>query len=225
MRKMRYGALLGLIIALAGTIITQFALLGGLPARLLELLWYLLCAVFFLIQVWLLTLPEPENPYWQFWLRWIARAGAAGWVAQSMMKTVVVQFLQSSTQMVAPLYAQAEMVSSCSIVGSAWYISRLAIRLNDRLLRVMNLVYAWVVGVIFGLNLLRYATDRPEAIRNAASQLSSDQDWGAGYRLMFSHPAGIVIWVGLGLVLLYMQWRLWSRLRAVERSAQIPGHQ
>lgn len=219
-REMSRGALLGIGVFFAGTCVYVLTLLPEPPAKVAELVGRPLVTVLGLVSCWMLTAPQPGNPSWQLWSRWMARLGSIAAVVRVLIRSATVYLGQAHLDLIGPPYAQAELVSTVGTAALVWYVFRLAGKIGDRVLAVINGVFAYGLGLLCILTALVSFLDPAETVRKATAKLSADQNWGGGYRSWGSHPAWIAVSVGLASLALFVDVRLWRRLRAAERSTK-----
>ena len=224
MRRLATGALLGLILLAFG--FCTSLLTASVPSfyETISVFVYPLSSVIGVVVLWLITSPEPGNPYWLVYLRWAARAGILiGLVEQIVHIGVLHSPLMTAEDFAAP-YGLLILASSVGWVMGTWYDARLSGRLGDRVLQRNFGALKWISGVAVAGMVIYALVDWQGFCESNLKKLSSSSLYSAK-SLMFG-------WVCFTLPLSayfgWLQWRLWRRLRTTanrlrEMGEGLPG--
>lgn len=195
-----------------------YNLARGLSDTVLSLVGLVIC--------WLLTSPEPGDPYWLLWQRWISRTGPLAGVAMGIILFVVVlgvPMTPAETTELAVVYALASLYGLAGAAASCWYSSRLGHRLGDAALRISFAILKWIFGVLFVCAVIGAMLTWDKAVENRVTMLTNVRNQ-TGAHLTGVH---LLVWTGISLALLpwfaWLQWRLWRRLRAASKFLRTRG--
>ncbi len=218
------GALLGLLMLPLGTCLCLILVFGVIPAYHMEVFVFPVFSVIGVIVLWLTTSPEPGNPYWLIYLRWATRAGILMGLAWQIVRIGVLHSPLMTAEDFAAPYGLLILAGSAGSAADMWYCSRLGRRLGDRILRISFGILKWIFGLFFVLTAFSAAYDWEKFCGDQAYFLThAGQYWATAYRTW----TFLLVWTGiylfLGLLFGWLQWRLWRRLRTTANSLREMG--
>jgi len=220
LRRMSIGlliALAALLLSFLGWPITTFsgnrwvylAAVAGL---------YPLLAIANAFATWLETSPEPGNPYWMFPLRLAARIGILAGIATTALIGCGALFHlpQEILKSVTSAYILAQLVVTAGFIGAFWYLSHLARRLGDRVVKLSFGFLKWLGAIVFVLALYSSLMHWPAYYESTLRRIQ--EGMGRAASAQAASHAGFYMWFGLVMWAFFiwfawLYWRLFRRLR------------
>lgn len=215
------GALLGLWLLPFAFCHFLMALWGFIP-RWLSIA--LITPVLYVIQIiiaWLLTSPDPGDARWSACLRWGARMGPLAWLIVDLILLVPVLGLKVTpeiTTYLALAYSALRLMYLALGAAGFWYLSRLAWRVRDRALRINFSVLKWTLGVVAVAGFLMKVISWGRSLRGDIVELHKAWNWQPPAQTAASVCFWVVFLLVFGGYYVWLQWRLWRRLRAAAKS-------
>jgi MFS family permease len=152
-------------------------------------------------------------------MRWITRGCLGVAVVQAIMEPWVSRLHRSQLDAVAILSVWLQAAGMAGATAMSWYLSRLAARLRDRILRALWVCLAFVLGILFALLAIGFASDWKETVHEEALRLSASgaEATAASVRFWSSTPFWAIVGLCLAVFCLATPWRLHFKLIAARK--------